>query len=316
MMSDTGSESSVVRFFIVGAPKAATTWLASALDTHGQIHLSPVKEPHFFAPPQESHPKATTATDRDVWKQLQQRRSIHMGWIRDAANYERLLTGPAGTLAAGEATVAYLHSETAPRAIAESYPRARVIIVIREPIARALSHLRMDIVEGFAPDAAEELLRKELRVALEGNSASTRYVSRSLYAGAIERYWRYFGRSQVLILRFEDLQRSPGDALREVAAFLRVDPEGFRLGVEAARNEALSLRWPLLNYWLATSGVKDLIRRSVPEGLLARGKLLFYRPPARIELSASVLCELKAYFAADIAEVERLTGLELSDWYR
>jgi hypothetical protein len=315
-MADMGATDSVLRFFIVGAPKAATTWLASALDTHDQVHMSPVKEPHFFAPPQDRYSKTTTVTDRNVWQHLEYKHRIHMGWIRDKANYERLLTGPLGALAAGEATVAYLHSVAAPRAIAESHPDARAIIMIREPIARALSHLRMDAVEGLVAAPEERLLRQELELALRGGVDATRYVGCSLYARAIERYFENLGRMNVLVVKFDDVHERPADVLREVAAFLRVDPGRFCLDAGVSRNEAGNSRWPRLNYWLAQSGAKDLIRRVAPERVIAQGKRLFYRPAARVELSTKLLSELKAFFAADIREVESLTGIDLSEWRR
>ena len=36
-------------FFIVGAAKAGTTALNDFLDQHPQIHMCPLKEPHFFS---------------------------------------------------------------------------------------------------------------------------------------------------------------------------------------------------------------------------------------------------------------------------
>lgn len=36
-------------FFIVGAPKAATTALYACLDQHPLVYMSPLKEPNYFA---------------------------------------------------------------------------------------------------------------------------------------------------------------------------------------------------------------------------------------------------------------------------
>lgn len=35
--------------FIVGAPKCGTTSLVSYLSQHPQVHISKIKEPHFFS---------------------------------------------------------------------------------------------------------------------------------------------------------------------------------------------------------------------------------------------------------------------------
>jgi len=36
-------------FFVVGAPKAATTFLYESLQQHPQVYMSPLKEPNYFA---------------------------------------------------------------------------------------------------------------------------------------------------------------------------------------------------------------------------------------------------------------------------
>ena len=50
MNSTTHAARALPNFFIAGAPKSGTTSLYHYLDQHPQIYMSPIKEPHYFAP--------------------------------------------------------------------------------------------------------------------------------------------------------------------------------------------------------------------------------------------------------------------------
>jgi len=301
-------------FFIVGAPRAGTTWLASALASHPEIHMSPVKEPRFFAPPDDGDLGSQPVTDENVWDEVARRGSVHNAWIRDPSNYKRLLRPPAGKAVSGEATVGYLHAPLAAAAISGQFPDAHIIAILREPISRALSHLRMDAVLGRVRGSPEEILRGDLDSASQSEATTSRYLSRSLYAAALDRYIDRFGRERVLVLRFDDVRSCPGRVLELVARFLEISSRSFPSRSVVPENVGREPRWSGLNRWLVRSGTKDLIRRIATPGLMRAGKRLFYKEPQVQPLSAGLIRDLQEYFEDDIRKTERITGLDLSGW--
>lgn len=301
-------------FFIVGAPKAGTTWLASSLSEHPDVHLSPVKEPHFFAPPVPGELGPTAVTDTDLWPQLAQHKRIHSGWIRDVGNYKRLLRVPPGKSVSGEATVAYLHAPEAARNIATWFPDARIIIMIREPIARALSHFQMDLVDGRTTKRAESVLLRELECRREGRAASSSYLERSLYAEPLRRYLDVFGREQVLVLRFDDVTSAQEAVLAKVQQHLGISSAWAAPSGSGCKNVTSYSRWKLLNFLLVQTRIKNVARRVLPSMLINSGKRLLYTRQGREALSEQFRAELRAFFKGDIENTATLSGLDLASW--
>src|SRR3954453_414253 len=129
-------------FFLVGAPKAGTSALHAALVQHPQLHLSRPKEPKFFlcdgAPPDpagQRGPGDAHSAQEWVW-----RRDRYLALFADA---------PPGAVA-GESAPVYLHDHEEHAPIAADVPGARVVVVVRDPVDRAVSnwvHLRADGLE-------------------------------------------------------------------------------------------------------------------------------------------------------------------------
>src|SRR2546429_216975 len=98
-------------FFIVGAPRCGTSSLASYLDAHPRIFMSKPKEPHHFG--------------RDL--------EIRVRPYASRESYLRLFEGVDADHA-GDASVLYLYSSTAPDEILALNPDARIIIMLRDPL--------------------------------------------------------------------------------------------------------------------------------------------------------------------------------------
>lgn len=308
------SGSMVKHFFIVGAPRAGTTWLATALGGHSQVHLSPVKEPHFFAPPVAGELSDVAVTDKNLWDEIAKHGHVHNGWIQNPSNYARLLTGSPDKLLAGEATVAYLHAPGAPKAIADKFPGAYIIAILREPVARALSHIRMDAVLGLARLHHTDILCAELDAASRHGIVDVRYLGRSLYSAALKRYMNHFPKGRLLVLRFDDIQSAPAMVLSRVTTFLGISAQEFHEQEMRPSNQVHDARWQLFNRWLVDSGIKRVVRAMAPPPVLSIGKRIFYVSPRSERLPAALRERLNTYFEPDILETARLTGLDLSSW--
>jgi hypothetical protein len=191
---------------VIGAAKAGTSSLFYGLKQHPAFRGPSTKEVNYF--------------------------SLHYGlgaaWYR--AHF------PAGAAGDGcfsaDASPYYLFHPHAPTRAAELLPQARIIALVREPIARAYSHYQHNRREGREPltfanavDAEHERIdrgwARMLTDEWHDNAAvrSFSYLARGRYAEQLERWLRVFPREQMLVMRSEDYFADPNGTLRRVLKF-------------------------------------------------------------------------------------------------
>ncbi|HVN35608.1 MAG TPA: sulfotransferase domain-containing protein [Casimicrobiaceae bacterium] len=193
-----------VNFLGVGAQKAGTSALDAYLRTHPALCMAKVKEVHLFD------------DDKSFFK-------------RSLGGYAEYHTHFAPTSAAqivGEITPAYMYWNEAPRRIWEYNPAMKLIAVLRNPITRAHSHWNMERDRGVDPLPFWDALHAEsarLRAACPYQDRRFSYVDRGFYTAQLRRLASYFPPEQILVLRYEELQRQPDDALAKVFDFLGVE---------------------------------------------------------------------------------------------
>jgi len=208
-MSD---EEIVPDFIIGGAPRSGTTFLCQALDRHPGIYVAKpfIPEPKVLI---------NAGKPRDHYIQL----------------YRTFFAGAGRGRILGEKTSYYLESESACALIGEVAPRARLVFIVREPVARAYSNYLWSRQNGL------EELSFEDAVALEGTRASPLppekayarpydYLIRGDYATFAERYYRAFGRERVAFFLYEEITLHPEWLLRKVQEFIGAG--AFRLQCE------------------------------------------------------------------------------------
>ena len=122
----TVRKSQPVDVFIVGAAKAGTTALHTALDKHPLMFMSAVKEPNYFS-----------AAELQLEETLNK-----SGLITTDAEYRKLFSGAAPQQLLGEASVSYLAYPSSAERIFAYNPDAKIIISLREPVSRAIRIMR------------------------------------------------------------------------------------------------------------------------------------------------------------------------------
>lgn len=196
-------------FLVLGAQKAGTTALYAYLRWHPGITGPSWKEVSFF--------------DRHWWRGEQ--------WYRG-----HFPLRARGRLV-GEASPSYLFHPLAPERVRAVVPRARLVALLRDPVARAYSHYQHEVALGREPlsfedalAAEEERTRGEVERLVADPRAFSRawwdhtYVARGLYAEQLERWYAVFDRSQLLVVRTEDLAERPAETYAEILAFLGAEP--------------------------------------------------------------------------------------------
>ncbi|MGC2163469.1 MAG: sulfotransferase [Silvibacterium sp.] len=285
-------------FFIVGAVKAGTTSLYAHLKEHPQVFLPKVKEPHYFA---EFHPS---------------REQAHVAeYISDRGEYLRLYRGSARFPAIGDASPSYLWDNKAPQRIHQVCPQARIIILLRDPVARAHSHYLMDVLGCIETLPFAEALQRDYACKEKGWWQSHLYVESGLYHDQVLRYLEAFGPANVLILLFDDLIKRPRELFMKVAEHLDIDTHPFdRMDLSAAHN-AFRMPRSMTAYHFATSRFANQMRRyCIPASVnrrLCKSTLLFDKKKPPIDDACRKF--LQEIYAPEIARLENLLGRSLPE---
>ena len=137
----------------------------------------------------------------------------------------------------GEASPYYMFHPLAPERIARELPDVRLVVSLREPVARAWSHHQYETQQGYEDRPFAEALRLEderlageeerLRRDPSYESFSHRhhaYLRRGHYAEQLERLYELFDPEQVLVLRSESMFTDPHGELDRVWAHLGLSP--------------------------------------------------------------------------------------------
>ncbi|MCB1332046.1 MAG: sulfotransferase, partial [Maritimibacter sp.] len=106
--------------------------------------------------------------------------------------------------------------ETEISQILQFNPEIRIILLLRDPVERALSALRM--IGAHAPEAVPFMDQ-----IIEEPS----FVARGLYQDFVPRWMSLVPPDQLLIARSEQISQNPQAFIDRLSAFLGVDPTGF-----------------------------------------------------------------------------------------
>lgn len=278
-------------FFLIGAPRCGTTNMYTYLKQHPEIYLSVLKEPHFFSTDLTSPPQA----------------------VVDEAGYHGLFSEVADEKRIGEGSVWYLESRRAPQAIHERSPSARILAMLRNPLAMAFSlhglYLRTgneEIADFDEALAAQEARARGERIPAESYfPEGLQYASVALYSEKLKRYFDVFGRERVKVVIFDDFVADPGRVMSEVFTFLDVDPD---VAIELDPERAKMLIRPKVLQQLRTT---DPVVRAKMRGGGRR-----HTVPRQTAMSAEARRSLADVFAPDVAALSELIGRDLGGWCR
>jgi hypothetical protein len=298
-------------FFIVGAPKTATTALSQYLAEHPRVFMSRPKEPAFW---NTDHPWS-----REIFE------------IYSLEDYLELFqrADPATHLAIGEGSTAYLQSREAIDNIMRFEPGARIIAMLRSPIEVAHA-MHGELCRKFREDVMDFEAAWRLQEArARGESLPDVTVVRhqfqygdvASFAPQIRRIIAAVPAEQRLFLIYDDFAADPGATYRRVLGFLGLpDDARTRFPIirpsRAYRSERLgrlymtppaSLDRPIRLVRDRYQALDPRIRRVLSDFVIGRREP---REPLRPEFVA----ELRSFFAADVAEVSALLDRDLSGW--
>lgn len=192
-------------FLIIGAQKSGTSWLANKLRQHPDVFI-PRGEIHYFD-------KEFNLTKGIEW-------------------YREKFREAAGAIAVGDKTPDYLWTDGcgvegympgAHQRLHRTIPQARLVILLRNPVERAISAVNHIIRTGrISPlHKIDDLLVGKKSHLVEGHGI----IDKGRYHRQLQAYRECFASSQMLVLIFEeDVVANATGGLSKVCPFIGVDP--------------------------------------------------------------------------------------------
>lgn len=286
-------------FLVVGAAKSGTTSLHRYLASHPEVFVPEIKETWFFHQPQNPN-----------------------RWILDhypglpltAEEYAAVFASANPDQVCGELTPSYLYyhelSIDGIKAYHPAWEELRIVIILREPLEKIWSHYRYVRNQGIDEeqlDLASALEQEGRRLRENRCSYDVFYRSNTRYYEQVKAYLDTFPHTKVLL--FDDLRGDESKVLKELCSFIEI---GY---LPAPDSKVYNASRPVLRprggftkqLWQYRSTIKQLI----PQKVLGR---LRQRMMEEERQDPLVMRRLAREFRPEVERLQRLTGLDLSQW--
>lgn len=293
-------------FLIIGPPKCASTSLHYYLGQHPEIYMSKIKETFFFV--------------KDYDKGM----DFYEKYFQEAGNAKMV----------GEATPVYAFLPFVADRIKQHIPNAKLILCFRNPMDRTFSSWLMQrgmgVEKAAFRDAVDINIKQLDYVTLEGTKGAETwnssvgnfdigesrlrtYIQAGCYADIIKSYEERFGSSQIKVIFMEDLKNDFDGTMKKLFSFLGVDDSFVVPNKEVVNFYFDRKANKVSNKIIGIKGTRFLAKR-IPKGI----KNIF-KNKWRVKETPKISDEDRQYlwdkiFKANVAELEKMTGRDLSIW--
>lgn len=283
------TETHKINFIGIGALKSATSWLFHCIEEHPDLLTAEKannKEINFF--------------NFNFYKGYQ--------WYENLFEFDGRL--------AGEYSSLYFHNRMVPERIYDYNPDMKLILSLRNPVDRLISHHKHELRRGRLPKSHHNLVK-----AIESNPL---YLSIGQYATHLERFLNFFPRKQILVIFLNDIREDPKRISRRLYKFMSVNPEYMPKKLKERRNvshvprsrtlQALRFKtssWLRNNFgdwaihFLKTTRLDQLLNN------MNRAKITeesIYDPPENL------LKYIRDLYLPEIEKLERILEMSLDHW--
>jgi hypothetical protein len=269
-------------FIVIGAQKSGTSSLFQHLRTHPEIFIPGDKEAPYF-----SHDPTvrTVAWDTYIGNVARHVPDRDNSQVADVTRMWGTVTphySAGGVWERNDAEpVASLYDErTVPLRIRERLPNVRLVAILRDPVARAISHHRFLVRLGaerqtFDQAVVRLLHQDNLKVARGYPTETTGYIVWGEYGRILSGYFDVFPREQMLVVFTDELERNPAQLLGRIQEFIGVsaDFQPANLGERYNAGKAeLSFQWTSPLSWFGPTSPMSPhgVRRAVSANPAAR----------------------------------------------
>lgn len=270
-------------FVCVGAQKAGTSSLDELLRKYSVgVGLPKIKETKFFL--SEQFDEYDNGIEFYYQKYFSKKNAIN-----------------------GEIDPEYLYFSECAKNLYDVNPKLKVIIIVRDPISRAISHFDMNLQRGYEKNTFEKAIEIEsIRIKqgfYENNNFS--YLARGRYKNQIERFVEFFGDENILLIQFEDFVCNQGKYLKSIAEFLNIQLK--KNIIELKSNEGKDNKSLLIRDLLFSDNIFRKVASKIVKNKFLKIKIGHFinkinsKPQnSKTCISAGLEKELHLYFKEDI----------------
>jgi hypothetical protein len=264
-------------FVIIGAVKAATTWLHGQLQGNPAVYL-PDPEPHFFS----------REYDRGL--------AFYTDFFKAAAPGQLL----------GEKSADYLAHPLAPGRLGQVLPNVPLVVQLRNPIERAYSDYKMLYRRGTIRGGPETYLTTT-------SAEHSRFLKDGLYARHLRRWLDHFPRDRIKVLLYEDIKSHPESTVRAICRHIGA-PEHFAPDLGSRRFNDGSSRLLPLGMRRVLKPLKGLVKPLRTNPAFEGARNLLAREIAYPPLTPKLRAWLADYYADDVSDLSKLIGRDVGQW--
>lgn len=292
--------------FILGSAKCGSTTLHAMLDQHPDTCMADPKEPFFY---ETEYSKGQEFNRQKYFAHFQGERVI------------------------GESRHRNLYLPYVAERIYETNPEAKLVVILRDPVARAFSHWMMLHRNGDEDLGFEEAIHEDLARIRAGKLMTTpeeqqahdenlerpgrrhgigiyrTYVDTGHYAEQIERYLKFYKKEQIHIVIFEEFIKDQAGHLNRLMDFIGLDPE--KMGPINHTQEGAAppqfFRSDLVKKIVWHWGLAKLIPKPIKLWISKKGA----QKAKERHFSSEIVAELTEHFRPHNEALETLLGRKL-----
>jgi len=288
-------------FFIVGAPKCGTTSMVEYLHQHPQIYMPKMKDLYFFGKDLDVHRAAPTEEE-------------YLAYFAEAGN----------AVHAGESSVQYIRSTSAPQEIADYCEAPRIMIMLRNPVdflysyqGQLVYHLEEDILDFEEAMRAQADRAAGRRLPAKCAPSKLQYFKLAAFDEHVARWFDVFGREPVHVVLMDDMRADMPGVYRRALEWLGVDAD-FTPSFERTNEKRWLTAPSVLKLFRRVPVVRTAVMKIVPKGMRRKaGNAISKatRVPERKPMSPAFHAELLEHFRPSIERLSELLQRDLSHWY-
>jgi len=201
-------------FLLIGGQRCGTTSFYKDICEHPNIVAAIKKEVHFFD---------GNFNKGEKW---------YKAHFASRLYKNRLLTTNQKNILIGESTPYYLFHPNVPERVCDLIPDVKIIVMLRNPVERAYSHYHHAVNKGRELLSFEKAIEREFNVIQKNGLDSFEfsedgfnykwhsYVSRGIYIRQLKRWFKFFPKNKIMIIKSEEYFADPGSTISVLYNFL------------------------------------------------------------------------------------------------
>lgn len=277
--------------FIVGAPKAGTTFLFHKLQNNNQFFFTRVKELNYF-------------THEDLAEKGSYYKDFRTNTLKE---YLRFYDNSTNEKYIVDSSVSNFAYPKAAERIKAFNPNAKILIIIRNPISRAFSHYNMDRRMGYANQAFCEYISDPYKYPNHFHQ----YINNSLYYQNISRYLDLFGKDNVQVLILERLEQD----LPKLFEFLEVDHFS-DINTSEKLNENKEAKNKIGQLIQHNRKLASKLKLIIPRSYIIRVKKYLYKPAKNIQIEPHEHEAMLSKISKDLILLNTKLGIDCKELWK